>query len=57
MKFTAEILDTWGMTVTPVPGTFVAKKRDNYYFDDAEGKSIALPARPYLALRIKRVTK
>ena len=57
VKFTAEILDTWAMTVTPVPETFVAKKRDNYYFDDADGKSITLPAKPYLALRIKRVTK
>ena len=56
-KFTAEILDTWGMTVTPVPGTFVAKKKDNYYFEDAEGKSITLPAKPYLALRIRKAAK
>ena len=56
-KFTAEILDTWAMTVTPVPGTFVAKKKDNYEFADAEGKSITLPAKPYLALRLRRVAR
>ena len=56
-KFTAEILDTWAMTVTPVPGTFVARKKDNYEFADAEGKSITLPAKPYLALRLRRVAR
>jgi hypothetical protein len=55
-KFTAEILDTWAMTVTPVPGVFTAKKKDNYEFVDAEEKSIALPAKPYLALRLRRAT-
>ncbi len=54
VTFQVEILDTWGMTVTPVAGTFVAKKRDAYTYEDAEKKSVALPGRPYLALRIRR---
>ena len=55
VSFQVEILDTWAMTVTPVPGAFITKKRDNYFFEDAAKKSISLPGRPYLALRIRRV--
>ncbi|MEA3188187.1 MAG: hypothetical protein QOD99_2017 [Chthoniobacter sp.] len=55
MKFKAEILDTWAMTVTPVEGEFATKKKDNYSFVDEKGRSIALPAKPALALRIRRV--
>ncbi len=55
LTFQVEILDTWAMTVTPVPGTFVTKKQDGYYFEDAAQKSVALPEKPYLALRIRRM--
>jgi hypothetical protein len=55
MKFRAEVIDTWNMTVTPVDGIFVIKKRDDYTFADKDGRSIALPGRPYMALRITRV--
>jgi len=55
MKFTAEILDTWNMTITPVDGVFTLKKKDNYYFADHDGRSIDLPGKPYIAIRIKRV--
>ena len=55
MKFRAEVIDTWNMTVTPVDGTFEIVKRDNYYFADKNGRSITLPGRPYMALRIVRV--
>ncbi len=55
MVFRADILDTWAMTVTPVPGTFVTKKQGDYSFEDAAQKSIALPDKPYLALRLRRI--
>jgi len=55
MKFRAEVIDTWNMTVTPVDGVFEIRKRDNYSFADKDGRSIALPGRPYMALRIVRV--
>ena len=55
LVFRAEILDTWAMTATPVPGTFTTRRKDDYTFADAAGGSVALPARPYLALRIRRV--
>jgi hypothetical protein len=55
MRFTAEVLDTWNMTITPVPGVFTLTKKDNYFFADRSGRSISLPGKPYLAIRIKRV--
>ncbi len=55
MKFTVEVLDTWNMTVTPLPGEFTLKKKDNYTYADKDGRSVALPGKPYLAIRIKRV--
>jgi hypothetical protein len=55
MKFTAEILDTWNMTVTPVEGVFTLKKKDGYFFADKDARSIELPGKPYMAIRIKRV--
>ncbi|HEX5787418.1 MAG TPA: DUF5605 domain-containing protein, partial [Woeseiaceae bacterium] len=58
-----EILDTWNMTVTPVAGVFVTKTRPPYDFrpgsrdervaDERDGRSIALPGRPGIALRIR----
>lgn len=55
MQFKAEVLDTWNMTVTPVEGVFTPKKKDDQFYTDAAGRSIALPGRPYMALRIRRV--
>lgn len=55
MKFTAEVIDTWNMTVTPVPGTFTLAKERNYAFADKDARSIALPGKPYIAIRLKRV--
>jgi hypothetical protein len=55
MKFTAEVLDTWNMTVTPVPGTFTLVKKTDYFVGDKDGRSIPLPGKPYMAIRIKRL--
>ena len=33
------------MTITPVEGEFVTKKKDNYHFVDANGRIVALPGR------------
>jgi len=55
MTFTAEILDTWNMTITPVDGTFKIIQDATYRYH-AEGlKKITLLGLPYIALRIKRV--
>jgi hypothetical protein len=55
MKFTAEVLDTWNMTITPAEGVFTLKKKDDYFYGDKDGRSITLPGKPYIAIRIKRV--
>lgn len=57
MKFTAEVIDTWNMTVTPVPGIFTLDREQDYAFADQNGRSIELPSRPYLAIRIKRLAE
>lgn len=55
MRFTAEVLDTWNMTVTPVAGEFTLGKPAGYFVADKDGSMIELPGRPYQAIRIKRV--
>ncbi len=55
MKYSAEVLDTWNMTITPVPGTFTLVRQSEYFFVDTNGRKIQLPGRPYIAIRIKRV--
>jgi hypothetical protein len=55
MKFTAEVLDTWNMTVTPVPGMFTLSQTTDYLIADQDSRSIPLPSRPYMAIRIKRL--
>ncbi len=55
MRFKVDVLDTWNMTVTPVEGEFVTKKKDSYHFVDANGRAVPLPGKPYIAVRIRRV--
>ena len=54
-RYRVEILDTWAMTVTPVAGEFIAKKLDDYHFVDAAGRTVTLPGKPGIALRIRRL--
>lgn len=55
MRFRADILDTWNMTVTEVPGEFTLKRVSEYFWDDARDRAIELPARASLVLRIRRI--
>ena len=55
MKFRVDVLDTWNMTATPAPGEFTLRKKDNYFYGDENGRTIELPGKPYVAIRIKRV--
>jgi hypothetical protein len=57
MKFGAEVLDTWNTQITPVEGLFTLKKKTDYFYADEQGRRIALPGRPYMAIRIQRVVK
>ena len=55
MRFKADVIDTWNMTITPVEGEFVTKKKDNYHFVDEQGRTVPLSGKPYMAVRIRRV--
>ncbi|MDR2841391.1 MAG: DUF5060 domain-containing protein [Paludibacter sp.] len=55
MTFKAEIIDTWNMTITPVKEVFTMKKLDNYNFVDEKNRSIKLPQKPYLAIRLTKI--
>lgn len=55
MRFTVDVIDVWDMTVTPVAGEFVAKRKDNYHFVDLEGRAVPLPGKAGIAVRVRRV--
>lgn len=56
MQFTVEVIDTWNCTIEPVAGAFSVAFVDGAYRYRAHGNpSIRLPARPWMALRIRRV--
>jgi hypothetical protein len=55
MRFKVDVLDTWNMKVDPVEELFVVRKLTDYVFADQNGRSVSLPERPWIALRILRV--
>jgi hypothetical protein len=56
-RFKVELIDTWNMTIEPVPGEFVMRQKPDtrYFFSDPERPTIALPARQWMAVRVTRV--
>lgn len=54
-RFKVDILDTWNMTVTLVEGEFVMAKKDAYYLHDPKRPTVALPGRPWMAVRVIRL--
>lgn len=54
-RFRADILDTWNMTVTPVDGVFTLAKLDDYNFGDPRRPTLALPGKPWHAVRLTRI--
>jgi hypothetical protein len=54
MSFNVEIIDVWEMTITPVAGEFITKREDRYHFVATDGRSVTLPGKPGIALRIRR---
>ncbi len=55
MRFKVDVIDVWDMTITPVEGEFVTKKRDSYHFVDANGRSVILPGKRGIAIRAVNV--
>ena len=48
----AEVLDTWGMTVTPVDEVFELKPEGRYRYTCPDRPALRLPGKPYLAVRL-----
>jgi Domain of unknown function (DUF5605)/Domain of unknown function (DUF5060)/Protein of unknown function (DUF4038) len=57
LKFKAEVLDTWNMTVSALPGFFTLKRKTDYFYGDINDRKIELPGQPFIALRITRIDK
>jgi hypothetical protein len=53
LTLTAEVLDTWEMTTRRVPGTFRVKPAGRYRLTADPPARIALPGKPYLAVRLR----
>jgi hypothetical protein len=55
MQFKVDLIDTWNMSITPVPGSFEIGELVRYRVADKDKRVIALPGKPYMALRIQRI--
>jgi hypothetical protein len=55
MRFRAEIIDTWNMTISPVEQTFEIEQHNRYTYIDKKQAKITLPGKPYMALRLRRI--
>lgn len=53
-SFSVDVIDTWNMTVSPIAGTFIVRKADDYSY--TADRSVPLPQRQFMALRIRRVS-
>src|SRR5207245_10248143 len=52
MTFRIDVIDTWGMTVTPLDGTFTLRPADRYCFSCPDRPRVTLPGKPYMAIRL-----
>lgn len=55
-KFHADVIDAWHMTVQPVDGEFEVTGQDRYHYYCKDHPVIELPGRPFMAVRIERIT-
>jgi hypothetical protein len=57
MRFQVDVLDTWNMTVTAIEEPFTIRQpsEDDYVVVDKDDKSVEIPNKPWMALRIVRV--
>jgi hypothetical protein len=56
MKFRADIIDTWNMTIKPADAVYTIRQpaEDDYVVSDEGDSSIEVPDQPWMALRITR---
>jgi hypothetical protein len=55
LTFKADVVDTWNMTITPVEQTIKVVKKGQYFFGPEQEQKIALPGKPYMAIRLQRI--
>jgi hypothetical protein len=55
MRFRADLIDTWNMTVEPIEGHFEIVVDGTYRYHDKSGRSITLPGLKFMAIRLTRV--
>jgi hypothetical protein len=54
MKFHADVIDTWNMTIQPIARSFVLGKLADSVYPAVDGAAIALPGKSDMAIRIAR---
>ena len=54
-SYRIDVIDTWNMTVTPVDGVFKMARKNDYDVQDPARPKVALPGKPWIALRVTRV--
>ncbi len=54
-SYKADIIDSWNMTVTEVEGVIELSRGNEYELNAPKIGSIALPQRPYMAVRLRRI--
>lgn len=52
-RFHVDVIDSWAMTITPLPGEFAVMASGAYDF--VSQRSVPLPGKPYIALRIRKI--
>ena len=55
MQFHIDVIDTWNMTITPIDAPFTVRKASDYVFVDTDDRSVELPEKPWMAVRITRI--
>ena len=54
ITFRVDLIDSWDMSVKRLDGTFTVKPRGDYTLACEDRPTIALPGKPYVALRLQR---
>jgi hypothetical protein len=55
LELEGDLIDTWAMTLTPLGRRFTVRPTSNYILSCENPQTIALPGRPFMALRLSRV--
>lgn len=56
-KFKVDVIDTWNMTIEEVSGTFEITDKERYRYYCSYHRKVALPGRPFMAVRVRRITE